>query len=113
MSRCSDKLEFVAVLARELPHHTPSVLAELAEKLMRVGAAQGRLALALCNDAGLDQEDYEIKLGRIRKRLSNLLDPLEIGYTTGGDARGFTVKLVFKSKRSNTWGDDGYGIPGS
>src|SRR5262245_26820756 len=112
MSLTRDKFEFVAVLTRELPDHSIAAVVELAQTVMRQGLRHGGLACALC-DGVFDQDGYELRQSRIREKLSKLLRVLGIGVTYGGDPRGYTVKLQFKSKRSNTWGDDGYGVPGS
>jgi hypothetical protein len=111
MSATRDKLELVAVLTRELDQPVGAVV-ELAQSLIRLGVKHGGLACALCNGV-IDQDEYARRQGKIRDKLTALLGGSGIGVEFGGDPRGYTVKLQLPSKRSNTWGDDGYGIPGS
>lgn len=114
MSATRDRLELVAVLTRELPGQPVGVVVELAQAVMRHGHRHGGLACALCNGV-IEQDEYERRQGKIRDKLTGLLGVLGIGVKFGGDPRGFTVKLLLPSKRSNTWGgeEDGWGVPGS
>jgi len=112
MSDAEERYRFISVLTRELPNHSIGAILELAQIVLRQSARHGRLAVALCN-GDVDQEEYDRKQERIRQRLTPLLDVLGIGVAFGGDPRGYTVKLQFDSKVSNTWGNDGYGVPGS
>lgn len=109
-----DKLEFIALLSRELPDHSIGAVVELGQTLMRQGHKHAGLACALCNGV-IDQDEFERRTERIRQKLAKLLDVLGIRVRYGGDPRGFTVKLRLKSGRYNTWGgaEDGWGVPGS
>lgn len=112
MSGNDERLEFVAALSRELPNHSIRSVLELAKTAMRQGATYGRLAVALCNGE-IDQPEYDKRTERIEQRLNKLLGVLGIEANYGGDPRGYTVKLVFPSRRSNTFGGDGWGVPNS
>ncbi len=112
MTAAQIQYEFVVALARELPDHSVGAVAELAATVMRLGNSHRRLALALCYGQ-VDQPEYERRQGRLRTRLSELLEVLGIGAVFGNDPRGPTVRLQFKSGRSNTFGSDAWSVPRS
>jgi hypothetical protein len=104
--------EFVAVLTRELPGHTTGAIAELACSLAHFAAKHRELTLALCHSE-IDQPAYERRQERLRHRLSKLLEVLGIGTVFSSDPRGPTVRLKFRSGRSNTFGNQEWAIPAS
>jgi hypothetical protein len=104
--------EFVVTLARELPDHSVGAIAELARVAMRHATIHRRLALALCNGE-IGEPEYEQRQHRVRERLSQLFDVLGIGVIFSGDPRGPTVRLKFKSRRSNSSGTGGWSVPTS
>jgi hypothetical protein len=112
MTRTDKRFEFVAVLAQEIPHLKPVMIADLAQALMREGAKQSRLACALCNDAIAPQK-LDVRIRRVREKLFRLVDAFGIKVVCGGDPRGATVKLIFPSGRSNCFAGEGWSVPGS
>lgn len=119
----SERDEFVAVLARELPDMAAHHVAELAGFLVAASRKMDRLAVALCN-GDIDQEPFSKRADRLREKidakfaefgkLEYLKDKMPaIQFQLGGDPRGYTLKLHLPSKRHNTWGGEeaGYGVP--
>lgn len=106
-----DKLEFVAVLQRELPEQSVYSVVSLAQKLMRLGATHCRLCTQWCNGPWDDKD--EKRLDRVRERIELTLNGTGIKAACGGDPRGATVKLTFPSKVSNSFAGDGYCVPQS
>ncbi len=110
MTETRARYEFVAALTRELPDHSLGAVAELASIVIHLGAKHRRLALALCHGQ-LDQPDYDKRQKQVRERLTKLLGVLGIDVLFSGDPRGPTVRLKFRSGRSNTFGNDAWSVP--
>jgi hypothetical protein len=112
MSITKQKYEFVARLARELPKMPVHQVVALAQKLMSQGSRYGGLAEAFCNGYVV-QDEYEARTERIEQRVAKLLEGTGIVVDYQNDPRGVTVRLKFKSGVSNTFGNDGWAVPGS
>jgi hypothetical protein len=109
MTTAQERAEFIAVLSRELSDHSVGAVSELANKLMKSAREYDGIQTRACN--GEERPlDAKRETG-IEERTKELLDVLGIGVQFGGDPRGYTVKLQLKSGRSNTWGNDGWGVP--
>lgn len=108
-----DRDEFVAVLTRELPDWSIGQVVDLAAKLMRYGRLSHRLAEALCNRELTAAEERQDTANDERIRL--LVATLGVGFgcMISGDPRGATVKLILPSRRSNSFGGEGWCVPGS
>jgi hypothetical protein len=102
--------ELTVVLAEALPGHEHVNLAwRVVGPLLRAARAYGRLQELACSRELTGRE--VAREARLEREIRALVSPLAV--TFGGDPRGFTVKVVLPSGRSNTWGNDGWGVPGS
>lgn len=107
----SNETQFVTALCGALPEERPHVVAVLADELMRLSRAHGRIQVNRCNRELTDRE--EKRDDRIEAKITELLTPYGIKPDFGGDPRGYTVKLHLPTKRYNTWGgaESGWGVP--
>lgn len=134
-----EREEFVGVLAEAMiPQGTNGFnVALVARNLMRWGATQSRIAVALCNGE-MEQDEYDKKTERLRAQAEPILRQFHIRAIWGGDPRGYSLKLILPNvcpqcnyvgpcttcpkcvratqpSRYNTWGgkEDGWGVPTS
>lgn len=112
MTYQNERDEFIGILAREFPDAPFGALLESARLLMRHAATLQRLAVALCN-GWIDQEQYEKRTKTPSERIITLCKELPgMGRPMlGGDPRGAVVKLRLPSKRTNSFGGDGWCVP--
>ena len=94
----------------------PKAFGTVCDRLRTAAKRHHRMMEQACN--GRDVYDSEgeplAPLKRNRHHITALAkDVGAIGVNFDGDPRGFTVKLVFPTGANNTWGQDGYGVPGS
>jgi len=113
MARKKDRevMEFAAVLAKELPKCSSYEIAELAADLITLGRRLSRLAVTHCN-VGLTERD-ERSEERTEQRARELCEHYGLQAVFSGDPRGATLKIVMPSKISNSWGGEGFCVPGS
>lgn len=113
--------ELVATLATEPDggHRQPHLIAQDAIKLLRLGARAATLSVRLCNDEGWqrrgvwddkDETKYEKTRERILRDCNGIAAHYNATCALGGDPRGYVLKLHLRSKRSNTLGNDGWGV---
>lgn len=111
-SQTHELVQFTLVLAEESPG---KVKAHEIMEFLKLAREHGRLAETACN---------RVMTGRETNRESNIeqrMTAIAVSQwgleriSFGGDPRGATVKIHFKSKRHNTWGGEeaGYAVPGS
>ena len=123
MSYQKERDEFIAVCARNGIH------VNTARNLLRLATSHGRVAVAECNGPGewvhripypeagkiyeKHQADCEKKTERLEATIKKLCEVSGLSVQTGGDPRGYTVRVVFPDGSYNTWGgkEHGYGIP--
>ena len=118
-------LELVAVLATEKRRPSNAFLiARDAQSLARIAKRIERRAVLRCNgderisrkgeaaenawSAKLDAAD-----ARDQARVNTLVKVYRASCIIGGDPRGYTLKLVLASGRTNDMGRDGWGVPTS
>lgn len=84
------------------------------ERLMRLGVESKHASERYCSFPVPDGW-WEKKRASLRKRIQAVLDGLGSvnGFELGGDPRGFTLKLTLKTKRTNDFGGEGFGVPNS
>lgn len=122
----TDRDAFVAVWieqTRERPAHDPNfangqrfsgrheALCDAVE-LMRRARAADRYAVNLCNREVSDRETRASD--KNRAAMLAIVEKYGFRLITGGDPRGYVVKVVFrKDGPSNTWGgaEEGWGVP--
>ena len=97
-------------------HGNPKAFGTVCDRLRSAAKRHHRMMEQACN--GRDVYDSEgeplAPLKRNRHHIAALAkDVGAISVNFEGDPRGFTVKLVFPDGANNTWGQDGYGVPGS
>ena len=113
MSTTTDRLEFAALLAMELPHLGQYRVAKLAEGLMSLGRSAHRLAEDMCNrdvpNAG-DKQDrlYAKAIAMLNEFGARIIKP-NFQY----DPRGCCLKLLLPSGAYNGFGgrEDGWCVP--
>lgn len=109
-------ITFVAVLSEHLTRQnwTPGQVVRLAKTLKRNAVTHNRISVDMCNHSVSPALD-----GRPRKlflceaRITWALRGTGISPVYGGDPRGYTVKLILPTARSNTIGglEAGWGVP--
>lgn len=103
--------EFVATLAREFPQVKLEDLTHMAATLMRLARIHGRICLAECNGK-MSSHDACVQVGQIEREIERAIKDLPgVGVEFEGDPRGYTVRLLLPSKRSNSLSGIGWGIP--
>lgn len=133
-SRATERIEFVARLARLLPDAPAHHVSDLARQLMRAGATLQRLAEAQCNgdypaDNGQRKTEVcqqcecawapEVLKGkpptcpdcRTAARVSALLAPFGLSAIFNGDPRGAVLKIKTAPEQSDDWGREGICVP--
>lgn len=112
MVRMRDITEFAAILAQAAPGKSENHISWLADEFMKLGRAYARLQERYCNVG-----DLPPALGRREKKIESglaaLAATLAATVVFSGDPRGATVKLRLPSGRSNSFGGDGWCVPGS
>lgn len=141
MTYQTERDEFISRLTREIPTQPPHMIADLARGILRAASTLDRLAVAQCNgDWPADNGERKTvvcpicecgwvpsslavaKSGphkgqkvcqdcRTEERLTATLKPYGIEPIYGGDPRGYVVKLKMPSGATNTWSQDGIGVP--
>lgn len=108
-----DREEFVAMIVDALPSIEPLEAAAAARALMKLGATSSRLAVDACNRELTAAE--KAKDERNDALIAAWGKRYGLKLVTGGDPRGFTVKVILPSGRYNTMGgkEDGWGVPTS
>lgn len=97
-------------------HGNPKAFGTVCDRLRSAAKRHKRLMEQNCSKGDVYDSDGEplAPLKRNRHHISALARQVgATGVNFGGDPRGYTVKLVFPSGVNNSWGDDGYGVPGS
>ena len=112
MGMTRDKMEFAAILAKELPGLNAIQVVTVAQKFVRYAATYQHLQETACNRELTETEKKK------EARLEAKIDALAITYglrgvKLGGDPRGCTVKLVARSGYTNDWGREGICVPTS
>jgi hypothetical protein len=112
MSPTSDDFAlFVAVLAEAVPTLAPHQVVDVASGLRALARRLTRYATRECNGV-LSEADRTRYVGAEH---AARVTAAAYGLTAkvGGDPRGYCLKLILPTKRSNTWGgvDDGWGVP--
>lgn len=95
-------MEFGMMMGREFPEARPDDVAEL----VRLAKRHGRLQEQSCNEPM--PEDYDAGCER---DIRDVCERIGCRAIFGGDPRGFTVKLILPSGRSNHWGGQTWGVP--
>lgn len=119
MAQTDEFLLFLVVLSESnaLLQHTPGGPQSLtqvvrdAKRFRKIARRLEALAVAACNRNLTDKEQAQrAALVADAEALAAVYDATAI---TGGDPRGFSLKLVLPSGRCNTWGGpaEGYGVP--
>lgn len=118
-----EREEFVAILCEAVPDGTPYAeyagIIPQARELMRLAKRHGRIQERLCNEP---DDDHKILRAdeRCQDRIIRLIfaddSPLHAAIDKvmfSGDPRGYTVKVLLRNGRHNTWGgaEDGWGVP--
>ena len=128
MATAKEREEFIAAMVREFPNKSADSVAQLARLLLRHAKTHGRLAEETYNGHPAQgspslpaatinrlQEKWDARIARqekqVERRMSEIAAELGAKIDFGGDPRGYTVKLILPSGHSNTWGQDGFGIP--
>lgn len=112
MSIHKEIAEFQLQLAKEFPSKPLTELSDFVEKICPLGRRYSSLQVKNCN-LGLTKTDEraEAKIEEtIKKMAADFGFP---GVELNGDPRGYTIKLVLPSGRSNNFGGTGWGVPGS
>lgn len=95
-----DLIEFTQILKQE--HE--SVSASDVLKLCKLASRHQRACERECNDGGDHAEPIE-------KQIKELCEANGLAVNISGDPRGYTVKILLRSKRSNSFGGEGWGVP--
>lgn len=124
-----DKLQLAAVLAtEESPYaHRPHVIARDASTLLKIARQVQTIAERQCNgvaryDAKIgraswqwtedDEKQAEKQLLSAHKKVTLIAEQYgAIVCRCGGDPRGYTLALKLKSGRTNSFGNEHWGIP--
>lgn len=83
---------------------------DLELELMKLARSYQRLQEADCN-YGLSPRQ-QTRERNIEKRIRAIVERLGLsGVKFSGDPRGYTVKIVLPSGKTNNWGQEGYCVP--
>ena len=108
-----DIVEFVCVCSRNMPADTrPKILLpQLVEQLLRLAKRVQRYNL-LHATVGLSAQQERVS-DRLEAEFLVLCTTVGWGGKTGGDPRGYALKILFPDHSTNSWGgaDDGWGVP--
>jgi hypothetical protein len=137
----AERDRFIAQFCRQLPEGVRLKngvyfsAVDAARLILRHAKTHGRMAEAECNGHPLQsmappqgcdlkawnarvnkaQAEFEAwtekRTAQVEKRLAAICEPFGVTVDCGGDPRGYTVKLRLPEGTSNTWGQDGYGVP--
>lgn len=113
--------KLTAILATELNggHRGAHLIAQDALRLLKLGRRAATLSVRLCNGEGwqrygvwddTDEARYERTRERILRECNGIAAHYNATCTLGGDPRGYVLKVQLPSKRSNTFGNDGWGV---
>lgn len=123
-SERKNQIILAAMLAREVPTAAPHWIADTVTALYRLGRRASNVAVRLCNGQ-IEQEKYDRAQERNERAAEAALltlftadgkrpDALPDGWAvkTGGDPRGYCLRLFTPSKPHNTWGgeESGWGV---
>ena len=124
-----ERVEFVTIFREQFPKVDRETCVKAAGLLLRYAARHKRLAEADCNGPGdrINRTPYplagilienwqahlDLQVARLEFKIAAVCKPFKLRCELGGDPRGYTVKLFFKSAIYNTWGgcESGYGVP--
>jgi len=121
--QAEEMAEFESVLCNAVPSGTPyeqcGGMIPAARELMRLARRHGKLQERLCNepdDNGKLVRADEACMDRIQRLIFADDSPLHHAVDKvvfGGDPRGYTVKVILRNGKYNTWGgaEDGWGVP--
>ena len=113
MPNRKEREEFIVNFARAFPDIKPETLTSAATALLRLAKRHGQIAVAQCN-GDLEQHVIEREYLKVAEGLQKIArDVPGLKIETGGDPRGYTVKLHLPNGAYNTWGgkESGYGVP--
>jgi chromosome condensin MukBEF MukE localization factor len=104
-----DRDEFISVVIQEGGD------VETARLLLRHAKTYDRIQEMWCSEEMSDRRRgaLEKKETNLERRITELAERFGAKVKFGGDPRGFTVKLLLKSGRWNSWGgaSEGFGVP--
>ena len=124
-----ERIEFVTLFREQFPKVDRETCVKAAGLLLRYAARHKKLAEADCNGPGdyinripypeagrlLDnwQAHLDLQVSMLETKIVAVCTPFKLRCELGGDPRGYTVRLYFKSGIYNTWGggEAGYGVP--
>ena len=131
------RVDFVTKFREEFPDRPREECIHAANLLLRNAATYARLEEESCNGhpiqqrcppRGCDMATYNARASKLQdawdnritkqeaaveRRVKLICAAFDLPVTFGGDPRGFTIKLHFKSGAYNSWGgaEEGYGVP--
>lgn len=103
----SDTIEFVAIIARELPETSIGQLADTLPDIMRIGRQLNRMNVEYCNTGNDDEPRRE----RLTTKARELAQSIGATAIPGTDARGYSLFLRVPSGMATDIGKTGIGIP--
>lgn len=95
-------------------HGNPKAFGTICDQLRSAAKRHHRMMEQECNGREMHDQDGEPlpPLQRNRHHIAKLAEHVgAVRVDFSGDPRGYTVKLIFPDNASNSWGNDGYGIP--
>ncbi len=129
MATSKERDDFIAVLVRALPEHSPMQVTNAARLLLRHAKTHGNVACMECNgpgdwvhrlaikDASKEYEKHQAwcnkRTEQLERRITEICQSIGVRPNFGGDPRGYTVKLHLPTGAYNTMGgqEEGYGVP--
>lgn len=100
-------LHLAALLAQAAPKEKPYICALDAGKIFGLAKQLAALSVASCN-YGLSSRQ-EKRQERLAREVVEIAGWYGLKATTGGDPRGYVVRLTGKNVTANGWGD-GFGV---